>query len=514
MVLVQATCVSTDRSRFGEAGRTLVVGYRSTITSLDPIRENTVISNSIFCNIYEPLVTRDVDMKIRPLLAADWVNPDERTWMLKLRPDVRFHDGSPLRAADVQFSLQRARDSQSSRLAGSLTMLERVDIVNDQTVRIVTKKPYAMLLGRLVDIWILSKKSIEESTSDILPGTGPYLVRDWKSGEYVDLGAFEGYWRGKPPIERVRFEAVPDVMARVEGLKRGRISILPILEPAALFQIRRPAAASLRIGSSPGLLVLYLGMDVARDHSPHLDQRANPFRDPRVRRAIYQAIDIRRIVEDVLQRNAVESTQIVAPGVTGFCPDIRRLPYDPARSRDMLAAAGYPNGFVVRLDITNNRYRSDIEVGRAVAADLMKIGVRVTLNPVSVDTLNRLKQSLDTSFFMSGWSLPSADASGVFDFCVHSPDPQRGYGAENAGGYADPEVDRLIELSAETMDPKSRVDLLEKAMHRVMDDVPYIPLHVENNLSASQEGVEWEQRADEFIFARTARFRQPAGDAQ
>jgi len=231
----------------------------------------------------------------------------------------------------------------------------------------------------------------------------------------------------------------------------------------------------------------------------------NPFLDLRVRKAIYHAINIRHLVNDLLVGHAIEATQPAAPKVFGYNGVIRRLDYDPAAARQLLREAGYPNGFTVRLDVSNNRYRSDVEIGKAIAADLGSIGIRVRLNSMSIEELIALREKMDSSFCMTGWALPSTDVSGAIDYLLHTRQPGKGFGMQNNGGYSNPEVDRLAEESSMTMDPVTRAALLEKALQIAMQDVAVVPLYVENNLSAYSARVLWEPRADEYIYVKSIR---------
>jgi peptide/nickel transport system substrate-binding protein len=482
----------------------LEIAFRSSISNLDPIRENTVVSNSIYCNLYEPLVVRDLNLRIKPALAVEWSNPDDTTWLFKLRSNVRFHDGTPLRAQDVQFSLERARKDPTSHLVSSLAVLQRVDVINENTIRIETQKPYSILLSRLVDIWILPQNFFSKPRrSPEIPGTGPYRFAKWKQGQFVELSANPDYWGGKPPIERVRFIAIPDLTARLNFLKQNRAQIIPLLEPEALSDpvFQQPGKA--QIHSTPGLTVLFLAMDVKREKTPHVNTGANPFRDYRVRKAIYHAVNIRKIVNDILRGNAMEATQLTAPKVFGHNASIRRLEYDPALSRKLLKQAGYPAGFAVRFDITNNRHRNDLEIGKSIADDLKEVGIQANVNAVGIEVLQQMRARGESSFQMMGWTLPSTDASGSLDYLVHSSNPNAGYGIQNVAGYSNPGVDLLIEESAGKIEPAGRAALLEKAMELCMNELPYIPLHVENSVLASRQEVNFEPRSDEYLYIKS-----------
>ena len=430
------------------------IAFRSSISNLDPIRENTVISNSIYCNLYEPLVVRDSNLRITPALAVEWSNPDDRTWLFKLRPNVRFHDGTPLQAQDVRFSLERARKDRGSHLISSLAVLQSVDVVNENTIRIVTQKPYSILLSRLVDIWILPQKSFSQPRPlQEFPGTGPYRLANWKQGQFVELSANPDYWGGKPLIERVHFAAVPALRARLNLLKQNQAQIIPLLEPEALSDPLFQEPGKVKIHSTPGLTVLFLAMDVRRKKTPFVNAPSNPFRDYRVRKAIYHAVNLRKIVNEILRGNAMEATQLTAPKVFGHNAAIHRLEYDPALSRELLKQAGYPAGFSVRFDVTNNRHRNDLEIGKSIAADLKKVGIQANINAVGIEVLEQMRARSDSSFQMMGWTLPSTDSSGALDYLVHTSNPEAGYGIENIAGYSNPEVDRLIQESAGKIEP-------------------------------------------------------------
>lgn len=486
----------------------LKIAYRGVIGTLDPITENTAISNSIYSNIFEPLVERDSDLKIVPALAVDWVNPDDRTWIFHLRPGVHFHDGTLLRADDVKFSLERVRQDPASMLASSISMIDKVDVVDERTIKIVTRKPFSILLTKLVDVWILNKAYFSKTHTgeDIPPGTGPYRVQSWQAGKQVRLIANPSYWEGQPPINEVWFDAVPDFETRIKGLLNHEIDILPALEPSALAYEANFRKNNIRILSSPGLTVLMLGMDQHNAKAQFSDAPQNPFKDIRVRKAVYEAINIDHIVKDILKGYALKATQLAAPKVFGFNENIQRLPYDPEDAKKLLQEAGYPKGFTVRLDTTNDRYRNDAEIGRSIAEDLLKVGIHVTLNQQPFEILFRDPERGRASFYLIGWVLPSTDASGALDFLVHSVDTTQGFGSENKGGYSNADLDRLIEQCDATINPDKRGQMLEQIMEKAMADFPYIPLHVESNISASSSRVQWTPRPDEYLYVKSMHF--------
>jgi peptide/nickel transport system substrate-binding protein len=481
---------SVPRGKPGHAP--LVIAYRSIVQSLDPITENSLVSNSIYSNIYQTLVTRNAQVQIVPALAEYWVNEaDDRIWTFRLRKNAQFQDGSPVLAEDVLFSLQRAKHDPLSAITSSVGMIERVEAPDNFTVQVITREPYPILLNKLADVWIVPKRAFSRGIKgeDIPPGSGPYRVVEWKAGSYMSLEAVKDYWGEPPAIELIRVEKVADPEARSEGFRKGEIGVLPHLEPAIAAKLMNRKETVIR--NAPGLIVLYLGMDLSRKKSPYVDLPVNPFLDRRVRMAVAEAVDVNRLTDRILMGCATPATQLVAPFAFGYNDSISRPRYDPDAARKLLTEAGYGGGFSVRLDATNNRYMNDVQIAQAIASDLQKIGIQVRLNSVPMATLLELRKKKDTSFYMTGWGVPSGDSSGALDNLVHSEDTEGGYGSENTGGYSNLEVDRIIEESSQFMDPAGRRELLKGAMQVVIEDRAFIPLYIENNVTAFSDSLSY-----------------------
>jgi peptide/nickel transport system substrate-binding protein len=250
-------------------------------------------------------------------------------------------------------------------------------------------------------------------------------------------------------------------------------------------------------------------MDLRNEQTPYVSGVAtNPFRDLRVRQAICKAINVSHITKDILKGYAIEATEMVAPAIFGFNEQIKRSPYDPVSARVLMTSAGYEHGFTVRFDFSNNRYRCDEEIGKSIANDLEKIGIHAKVNSMPKEKLFPTLNARDTSFYMVGWYLSTPDASSALDYVIHSEDKIHGYGSENVGGYQNPVLDKLIENSDTMIRQDERGDTLKKAMSIAMQDLPYIPLHVESTLAASGRSVVWTPRPDDFIYAKDIHFKK------
>lgn len=479
------------------------IGYPSIIHSLDPLSENTLISGSIFGNIFDTLVRQDPEMSFEPALALRWSNPGDRTWIFSLRRGVVFHDGSPFTADDVVFTFNRIMTSSVAQQSTSLAVIEKVEAVDPYTIKLTTRQPCPNMLSRLTGLSIVSRKSLSSGAKGLASGTGPYRVTDWEPGKEIDLEANRNYWGGEPQVQRVSFTAIESPDERAQKLLSGQLDVVPQLEPDGLKKYQFASHKEIVVRNYPGLLVLYVSFDTTHATLPGLS--SNPFRDKRVRAAVYQAINSDFLIRDIQQGYATEATQLAAPLVYGFNAGIRRLPYNSEEARSLLDQAGYPEGFSVRLDLPNNRYRSEIQVGEAIAKDLGAIGITVQLNPQPRDEWMRIRESGQSAFYLAGWAVASGDASGALDYLIHSPDAATGYGRANSGGYSNPEIDRIIEESGREADPRKRQDLMEKAMAMAMEDVAGVPLYIEQNLTAYRSSLEWDPRADLVVLCSDMR---------
>jgi peptide/nickel transport system substrate-binding protein len=238
------------------------------------------------------------------------------------------------------------------------------------------------------------------------------------------------------------------------------------------------ASTALQVVNGPENRVIFLGMDQKRDELLFSDVKGrNPFKDRRVRQALYQAIDIEAIRSSVMREAARPMALMVTPEVNGYAPDLAaRLPYDPAAAKRLLAEAGYAEGFSVRLDCPNDRYVNDARICQAVAANLARVGVRVQVNAEGKATWLPRVMRRETSFYLLGWAPVTVDAHNTLYTVIASPGPA-GRGAFNLGSYANPKVDELTERIAAAPDRASRDAMIHEALRLHQEDIGHIPLH-------------------------------------
>jgi peptide/nickel transport system substrate-binding protein len=447
----------------------------SDVLSLDPNRDVEAVTDSVLWNAYEALVTFDADLKVKPLLAASWEHPEPERWRFRLRPGVRFHDGTVLDADAVKAAFDGLR-AQPEQEAGSFVhQIASVAATAPDVVEITTHEPRA-LLAQLPFLYVTRTNPAGGSAP--LLGTGPYRVTEWTAGQRVVLDRWDGYWGARPAFGRAVFVPVPDASRRLQQLLAGA-DLAYGIAPDVLGQHHD----GVRFLRRSGLTVYYIGLDVRPGPG-------NPLADARVRRALHLALDRTRLVREVLKGAGAVPTQLVSPLVFGYDPGQPRPVLDRDTARALLADAGYPSGFRVRFDVPKQRS----EMAWRVQEDLRAIGVELELNPLEGDEVYALAERGQSRMFYAGWNCTTGEASEFYEFNLHSPDSRHGSG--NYGGYTDKELDHIAETNASVLDMKKRREQLQRAAAIAMRDLPLLPLVVEDDVYGVREGLVFEPRAD------------------
>ena len=473
------------------AATTLRVSNQGDVQSMDPHSLNESQQLSFTGNVYEPLIERDKKMGLAPALATRWSQQSPTVWRFDLRPGVKFHDGTPFSADDVVFTFKRA-SGEGSDMKSYTSPIKEVRKVGDHAVEIETTAPYPILPDTLTTLSIMSKKwcednkaerpvdrrkGIENTASFKANGTGPFRLRERQPATRTVLVRNFNYW-GKVDsnVDEVVFTPIGNDATRVAALLSGETDVM---EPVPLQDIDRvKSAGNLSVLQGPELRTIFLGMDQKRDELQFSSIKGkNPFKDVRVRRAFYQAIDIETIKSRVMRGASIPTAEMVGASVRGFQPDLnRRLPYDPDAAKKLMADAGYSNGFEVGMNCPNDRYVNDSAICQAVAANLARIGVKVNLQVETKLTYFPKVLRRDTSFYLLGWTPSTVDAHDVLTSIMATPN-EKGQGQFNLGWYSNPKIDELtLKIQSET-DQKKRGDMIRDAFKIHQDEVGHIPLH-------------------------------------
>ena len=356
---------------------------------------------------------------------------DSTTWEFELRQGVRFHDGTPLTAEDVVFSLRRAWSPQSE-FAASLPAVAAVEADGDHVVRVRMIEPDPILPDELFNIGIMSKVWAERHgavavapyadaeiayVEDHANGTGPFMLQDYEPGVRTVLVKNADWWG----LAETRTTSTGSYSPR----SPTRVSALAALVAGKIDFLHDPPFAELdRLASTPGVRLeqtmefrtIFFGLNQG---SPELHSSSakgtNPFADLRVRQAVYEAIDIEAIRTGIMRGLAIPAGMIIQPGMNGYTPEFdARSPYNPDAAKALLAAAGYPDGFEVRLDCPKNRYLNDEAICRAVVGMLAKIGITVDLAIAPMGEHIAKLVERRTDFYLLGWATTTFDSQPSF----------------------------------------------------------------------------------------------------
>jgi peptide/nickel transport system substrate-binding protein len=486
------------------AAKEIRIGLAADAVHVDPQQGNELVSNIMFAHFYDTLVRRTAELEFVPALAQSWELKDDLTWIFKLRKGVKFHNGEELKAADVLYTIQRARKFFLANLVSNITEARALD---DYTLEFKTAKPYAVLHMDLSEVFIISAnyhQTAGDEKMDLQPmGTGPYKLVEWVKEDHLTMEAFEPYYAGPAKIKKVTFKPISNPATRTAALLSGQVDAIQDLAVRDVDQLK--ANDQINIITRPSLLNLVLAIDM-RDTSPTIDLPVNPMKDRRVREAMVRAIDVNAIQKVVMNGLATPAEQYVPSSHLGYVKDLsfRTLyPFDLEKARALMKEAGYEKGFAVTLDATNNRYVNDGAVAQALASMLAKIGVTLNLNlmpKAQFFTYVRVP-SEKSSIVMSGWDTPSGDAGGMYNVMMYTRDVKKGYGQANRGSYANPKFVEIIDKADATARIEERHKYLQEATRIVVHDIPLIPIHYEQDLYAARKKVDLKPRMDKFIWA-------------
>lgn len=461
------------------------------LASLDPHADNSLEAFEQTSNVYEPLIALDHGLRLVPNLAASWSNPDATTWSFRLRPGVRFHDGSLLTAEDVVYSIMRLKGDPTLGMRSQLSEVTGATAESGEVV-IRTGRPSARLLNELAQVPMVRAGATHETLEKRPNGTGPFAVESWEPGRRLRLRRHEGYWGARPAHPRVDVEMGVSEEKAVEGLRAGRFSLVARINRA---EVERAAMADqrYRLVRQPSLFLTHLAFNVVNPILSGTAKAPNPFRRAEVRRAIDLALDRDRVAA-ARSQNAVPARHIVTQMVFGHDPEAPTPVRDIDAARRLLESAGYPNGFDVTLHDVNPAPNPSAE---EVKAQLSAIGIRVKIEPApTAEAFFGPLRRREFAFWMAGDGAMTGEAGGLLASQFHSPDLARNLGVENYGGYADPEMDRLIEEADVLYDPGLRLPILQKAVRQAERNLFWIPLFHSSVLFVVARDLAFQPRED------------------
>ncbi len=489
----------------------------SDIPTWDIHSQNNALGNGVHASVYESLFYyNSKTFALEPLLATGFKQVSPTQVRITLRSGVKFHDGAAFDADDVVFSLVRAM-AKTSNYGVYTQGIDKVVKVDAGTVDIFTKDANPVLLRQLTELRMMDKDWAEKNKSvepkDIKTkdenyahrnanGTGPFMLKSWDQDVKLVLTKNPAWW-GKMDgnVSEIVYTPIKSEATRVAALLSGEVDMVLDPSPADLAKLR--AASNLKVLDGAENRTIFFGMDQFRDELPGSNVKGkNPLKDTRVRKALYQAIDINAIAKTTLRGLAQPTGTLIAPQVNGWTKKAdARWPYDVEASKKLLAEAGYPSGFEVDFACPNNRYINDEEICQAVTAMWARIGVKAKLRTLPLVTYFPMIQRHEASIYMLGWGVPTFDALYSLQSLVRSVGAG-GDGNYNVGRYSNPQMDALVERIKKEVDQKNRNDLIEQALLLEHQDVSHIPLHNQVIPWAMKKNIEMVHRADNRIDMR------------
>jgi peptide/nickel transport system substrate-binding protein len=487
--------------------KTFRYAYRIDPASLDPHALAETFTLSWLGQVYEPLVGRGKKLELAPALAVRWEQTNPLTWRFHLRPNVKFHGGEPFTADDVIFSIMRAK-ATGSDMAYTVNTVKEVKKIDDLTVDFILDKPNPILPQQTTSTYMMSKvwaekngatapasvkNKVENFATNNTNGTGPFRIQSRQAGVKSVLVPHDAWWAPKEHnLTEVVFTPIQADATRVAALLSGE---LDMMYPVAQQDAARVAATGRHtVLSGFELRTIFLNMDQQRDELLESGVKGkNPFKDKRVRQAVYHAIDMNAIKDRVMGGTSRNAGIMVAPGINGYDAKLdTRLPFDLAASRSLLAEAGYPQGFEVGMDCPNDRYVNDEKICQAIVGMLGRAGIRVKLLAQTRTKYFEKILSRNTTMSILGWQPLSFDAHSTLQDIISTPVDK--VGTYNVGGYSNKRVDQLTIAIETEVDQEKRQALISEALKIQKDDIGHIPLH--------QAGLSWGVAKDVSVVLR------------
>lgn len=484
-----------------ERSHILIVGLAQTVVTLDPAMHRDRTTQGVLRNIFDGLVTRNAEGRVVPEMAESWRLVDERTWEFRLRPGIRFHDGSPFTAEDVKFTIDRiitdgAVGGRSSPRRGLIEKVVRAEVVDPHTVRIRTSEPFPPLINMLPFIEIVPKAYVQRVGDAYFAehpvAAGPFQFVEWRKAEHIILKRFDGYYGGAadiPPagpaaVRMLVFQPIPEPATRVAALKANECDLIESLPPHLIRTIERHPRT--RLLACEGTRTFYLGMNVTRP----------PFQDPRVRQAMNSAVNPKAIADTILEGTASVLAGPLVPGAIGFDAELK--PYGEAleRARRLLAESVRPGGFEVTLDTPHDLR----DVAMALRQQLARVGVQAKVEVREMGVLWADLAALKRDLFLTSWGNATLDP-----FDLLNPTLRTG-GRGNYTGYSNPKADSLLSQAMAELDPQKRHRLYAECVRLIHADAPWVFLFTMKKLYAGRRNLRgWQPRRDGWMIMHDAR---------
>jgi peptide/nickel transport system substrate-binding protein len=507
-----APCFALALLAMSAQAKTFSYAYRVDPASLDPHALAETFTLSWLGQIYEPLVGRGPKLELVPALATSWEQTSPTVWRFHLRDGVKFAGGENFTADDVVFSYTRAK-ADGSDVAYTLASVTEIKKIDNLTVDLVMAGPNPILPVQITSTYIMSKawavahgaekpasikSGVVSFASTNADGTGPFMIQERQPGVKTTFVANPAAWdkRAGMPTEVV-FTPIESDATRVAALLSGQVDMVYPVPQQDVARVDGSGMAAVLKGSE--LRTMFLNMDQWRDELEDSSVKGkNPFKDQRVRQAIYQAIDMQAIKDRIMGGTSHIAGEMVAPGINGYDPKLdTRMPYDPEASKRLLAEAGYASGLDFTMDCSNDRYVNDEKICQAIVGMLGRVGVKVNLIAQTRSKFFEKVLSRKTSFAMLGWQPLTYDAHSTLQDTMSTPKDK--VGTYNVGNFSNARIDELTRQIEVETDPAKRQALISEALAVDKGVIGHIPLHQAGLAWGVRKGVHVVQKSDDSL---------------
>ncbi len=475
--------------------KTLKLALDADPVSLDPHVQLSggMLQYSHWC--FDPLVRWTQQGDFEPRLATKWERINDLTMRFYLRKEVKFHSGNDFSAEDVLWTFERVRNSVDFK--GLFEPFVGVKVIDDYTIDIVTKKPYALLLNMATYIFPMDRKFYsgvddngqpKDAVVKIGPsfalknesGTGPYKVTYREQGVKTVFERFANYWDKKSPgnVDKIILTPIKEDATRVAALLSGDVDFISPVPPQDFPRIKKDSKLHLVTYSGGRIITVQLNQ-----------KRKAEFRDVRVRQAIVHAINNKGIVEKIMKGTATVAGQQSPKGYAGYNPQL--VPrYDLDKAKKLMKEAGLEKGFECTMIAPNNRYVNDEKIAEAVVSMLAKINIKVNLRTMPKAQYWDEFDAQVADIQLIGWHSDTEDSGNFSEFLVMCPNKETGYGQYNSGNYCNPKIDELTLAAQSETDLDKRAKMLQEIEKILYDDAAFVPFHWQNHSYAGKKNVD------------------------
>lgn len=476
---------------FTVSAQTLRWAAQNDIQTLDPHSQNHSATSTITGYAYEGLTRYTEKFEVEPALAAKWTFVTPTQVRFDLRKGVKFHDGTPFTADDVVFSLQRIKHPSSNMIIYA-SGIKEVKKIDDHTVDLVLEGPNPVLARNLTYVRILSKawaaRNRSENPQDFKAkedtyasrnamGTGPFKIVSWTPDQKISMVANKDWWdKPKGNISEVTYLPIKSDATRVAALLSGDLDLLTDLPPQDVAKLK--ADPRLKVIDGPENRTIFFALDIGSDELKGSNVKGkNPLKDKRVREAMSLAIDREAIKRSLMRGLSIPAGIMVAPVAYGWSQELDQVAKpDLARAKQLMAEAGYPDGFETPLACPNDRYVNDEEICQAVVSMWARVGIKAKLSTQPMTQHSAAMQRYELPLYMYGWGVTTFDAQYTLQDIVHT----KTGGADGKGNYSrvsDAKVDALVQQMKVETDVPKRLALMQEALKRTRDEYLFIPIH-------------------------------------